>query len=393
MTKILHVIGNLAPRYGGPSKACFEMAKATVQHGHEVAIYTTNQDGPDQLDVPLGIPIEKEGVMLTYFPIQQPRFLSTSWPMYRTLKESIKQFDIVHIHSLYLFHSAVVPTLCKKHQIPYLIRPHGTLDPYIYRRHRWRKRITEFLFQNKHLKDAAGIHCTTEEEAELAKPYLYDAKTYVIPNGLFFDDYENLPEKGLFTSQYPELKNKKIILFMGRINFKKGIDILVKSMSQIVKKHLDAHLVLAGPDNDDYLAKIYQWIREEDIKNSVTYVGMVQGKEKLALLRDADIFVLPSYTENFGISVVEAMACGLPVVISTNVNIWHEIKKADAGIVTECAPMQVSDAIVRLLSDKISCQRLAKTGKTFVQQQYAWDNVSQQLINMYRDICRKDGVN
>ena len=143
--KILHVIANLAPRYGGPSKACWEMARAVAQLGHEVSIYTTNQDGPGELEVPLGQPVWQEGVEIRYFPIQAPRFWGTSLPLAFGLRHKIPASDLVHIHSLYLFHNLVAGHYCRQNAIPYLVRPHGTLDPFIYRRHRGRKRLMELL--------------------------------------------------------------------------------------------------------------------------------------------------------------------------------------------------------------------------------------------------------
>ena len=138
---MLHVISSLAPRYGGPSKACWEMARAVAQLGHEVSIYTTNQDGPGELAVPLGQPVRREGVEIRYFPIQPPRFWATSLPLALGLRHKIPASDLVHIHSLYFFHSLVAGHYCRQNAIPYLVRPHGTLDPFIYRRHRWRKRL------------------------------------------------------------------------------------------------------------------------------------------------------------------------------------------------------------------------------------------------------------
>lgn len=141
--KILHVIANLAPRYGGPPKACFEMARAVANLGHKVTIYTTNQDGPTQLDVPMDQSVFRDGVEIRFFPIQHPRFLGTSLPMAKALSSIIQKVDVVHIHSLYLFHNIIAAHYCRVYNVPYMVRPHGTLDPFLYRRHRFRKSIME----------------------------------------------------------------------------------------------------------------------------------------------------------------------------------------------------------------------------------------------------------
>ena len=183
--KILHVIANLAPRYGGPSKACWEMARAVAQLGHEVSIYTTNQDGPGELAVPLDQPVWQEGVEIRYFPIQAPRFWGTSLPLaLGPAPARSRPSDLVHIHSLYLFHNLVAGHYCRQYAIPYLVRPHGTLDPFIYRRHRWRKRLMEHLFEHRNIRRAAALHFTTAEEQALAAPYTFDTPGLVVPLGI-----------------------------------------------------------------------------------------------------------------------------------------------------------------------------------------------------------------
>ncbi|MCH7540773.1 MAG: glycosyltransferase, partial [Proteobacteria bacterium] len=169
--KILHVIANLAPSLGGPVKACLEMARAVGQRGHEVLIYSTDWDTSGRLAVPIDRMVRRDGAGIRYFPVQFPRLWPISWQLARALKEAIPTVDLVHLHSLYLFHDWVTGAVCRRHGVPYLVRPHGTLDPYIYRRHRLAKTVLEHAFQNRVLSRAAAIHYTTEEEKRLATPY------------------------------------------------------------------------------------------------------------------------------------------------------------------------------------------------------------------------------
>ena len=258
--KILYVIANLAPRYGGPPKACFEMARAMANQGHEVSIYTTNQDGPAELKVPIESPVYKGGVEIRYFPIQRPRFWGFSIPLAMALRKAIGQFDIVHIHSLYLFHGMIAAHYCRKYSVPYLIQPHGSLDPFLYKRHRLRKSVMELLFEHRNIKYATAIHFTTEEEKKLAEPYIFKTPGIVVPLGLNLSEYESLLQEGTFRSRYPKTSGKKIILFFGRLNFKKGLDILVRALAQVARIRDDVHLVLAGPDNEGYSEKVRGWL-------------------------------------------------------------------------------------------------------------------------------------
>jgi glycosyltransferase involved in cell wall biosynthesis len=395
--KILHVIANLAPRYGGPSQACWEMARAVARLGHEVSIYTTNQDGPGILPVDTDRPVWREGVEVRYFPIQPPRFWGTSLPLALALRRRIPAADLVHIHSLYLFHNLVAGHYCRHYAVPYLVRPHGTLDPFIQRRHRWRKRLMEVWFEDRNIRQAAALHFTTREEAELAAPFTFRTPGLVVPLGINFDEFAVMPEPGRFRGRHPEIGDKAIVLFFGRINFKKGLDILAKAFGAVARRREDVHLVIAGPDNDGWGKQVRTWLGEEGVLDRTTFTGMLLGPEKLAVLRDAGMFVLPSYSENFGLAVIEAMAAGLPVIISDQVNIWREIQTGGAGRVIPCAAPALADQILDLLDHPDAATQMGQQGRSLVQERFQWPQIAQRLAEAYGRIIeahhRKRGDN
>jgi len=381
--KILHVIANLAPRYGGPSKACWEMARAVAELGHAVSIYTTNQDGPGELEVPTNLPVWREGVEVRYFPIQSPRFWGTSLPLAQALRRQIPAFDLVHIHSLYLFHDLVAGHYCRRYAVPYVMRPQGTLDPYIHRRHRWRKRLMELLFEDRNIRRAAALHFTTAEEQQLAAPFTFQTLGLVVPLGINFDEFAKLPEPGEFRRQYPEIGAGPIILFFGRVNFKKGLDILARAFGAVARQRKDVHLVIAGPDNDGWAAQVRTWLSEEGVLDCTTFTGMLLGPDRLAVLRDASIFVLPSYSENFGLAVIEAMAAGLPVIISDKVNIWREVQEGDAGRVVPCDSEALAEQLLEILGDPKTSAALGRRGRALVQEQFQWPMIARRLAEAY----------
>lgn len=392
--KILHVIGSLAARHGGPSKACVEMARALVNRGNKVDIFTTDQDGPtNRLNVPMNVPINKGGVNIYYFRAQTLRgWQCVSYSLWRALRGSVYEYDIVHIHSLYLFHNMAAAYYCRKYGVPYLIRPCGALDPYLYRRHRWRKEICDMLFENRDIRNAAAIHFTTEEEKQLAQPFVYGTLGVVAPLGLHLAEYDNLPIHGTFRSAYPEIGDKKIILFFSRINFKKGLDILIDAFAKVVESRDDVHLVLAGPDNEGYGNKVKAWAEAKGIEKEITFTGMLKGEMKLAALHESTMFVLPSYTENFGISVIEAMACGLPVVISDKVNIWREVEDTGAGLIAPCDAEQFSGSMIKLLRHPNTAATIGLKGKALVEKFFSWRVVGGQLDEVYRSVIKQYGA-
>ena len=386
--KILHVIANLAPRYGGPSNACVEMARAVARLGHDVSVYTTDMDGPSRLDVPTDRPIMNDGVAIHYFPVHFPRIWGASRLLAHALHRAVAGADIVHVHSLYMFHDWVVGRDCRSLGIPYLLRPHGTLDPFIHRRHRMRKMLFEVWFQNSMLSRAAALHYTSEEEMWLAEPFARGAPGVVIPNGVDCSEYDDLPPPGSFRARHPEIGDKKIVLFFGRLNFKKGLDILAKAYGTLARARDDVHLVLAGPD-DGMASKTRRWLRDEGVLDRATFTGMLLGEEKLAALRDSDVFVLPSYSENFGIAVVEAMACALPVVVSDRVNIWREVDAARAGRITPCDADAVAEALAAVLGNTDAPRKMGARGASLVREKFDWSKVALRLEGVYTSLAAR----
>jgi glycosyltransferase involved in cell wall biosynthesis len=302
------------------------------------------------------------------------------------LTRDLPGFDLLHLHSLYLFHDWAAGSLARRLGKPYLVRPHGTLDPYIFRRRRLKKAIFDLWFQDRVLRDAAAVHYTAEEEMRLAEPYVHGAPGVVIPNGVDPGDYAELPAKGSFRARHPEIGDRRILLFLGRINFKKGLDILANAVGRL--KRDDLHLVIAGPDGG-YLAETRRFVADAGISARTTFAGMLMGQEKLAAFADASLFLLPSYSENFGISVVEAMACGVPVLISDRVNIWREVVADGAGRAAPCDAEAVARQITEMLAEPAALERMGAAGRAAVAARYDWVTIALRLEQVYEAVIAK----
>jgi len=382
--RILHVISSVAPRFGGPSKAVLEICRELAKRGQQTEIYTTNIDVDRRLQVPLERPVEVDGVRITYFPVEAFNLYKLSRPLARALAASIPDFDIVHIHSLYQFPATIAAYYCRRYGVPYIVRPHGTLDPFLYRRHRIRKWVYETLWERRNLAAAAAVHFTAEEEMELAGSLRLRFRGVVVPLGV------GLEEPPLATRRlsdfWPETAEKKTLLFLGRINFKKGLDILARAFGAIARNRPDIHLLLAGPDNEGFGSYVRRWLKEEGVLHKATFAGMLTGERKAVALARSAIFVLPSYTENFGIAVVEAMAAGLPVVLSNRVNIWREIDRSRAGLIVEPRMRPTADAINLLLDNPATAVQMGARGAKLAREQFSWDAASANLIDLYRQV-------
>ena len=384
--RILHVIPSVAVGDGGPAKAVLEMSRDAIQRGAQVEIVTTNADGKGVQQASAGEPIDVQGVKITYYPIIGGNYYKVSPALAGALKTKILAADVVHIHSLYQFPSTIAAHYCRRFKVPYLLRPHGTLDPYLFRRHRPRKWLYEVAFERRNLRSAAAVHFVSSEEMRLACSLDLQFTPVVAPLGVDVDrSIERRPDA--FASTWPETVGKKVILFFGRLNFKKGLDILARAFGRLARRRDDVVLVVAGPDTEGYGAKVRGWLEDEGVLDRTLFTGMLTGARKSAALSGATLFVLPSYSENFGIAVVEAMAAGQPVVISRHVNICREVADAEAGLVVNTDADEVANAMETLLDDPALAERMGLNGKRLVRDCFTWDSAGPRLMDLYRRVA------
>jgi len=305
------------------------------------------------------------------------------------IDRNIMDYDIAHIHSLYRFPVTYAAFRARRVGVPYIIRPHGSLDPFLYSQSRYSifvKRIFEQLFDIPNLNHSAAIHYTTEEEAERAQFLKLRAKPVIVPNGIDPETYRNLPSKGFFRSRLGVNGQTPLVLFLGRINFKKGLDLLIQGFPYVAQSFPKARLVIAGPDNEGYKTKVIHWCSEHGIDNRTFFLDFLDREEVKQAYIDADVFVLPSYSENFGLTVIEAMACRCPVVISNQVNIWREVQDLGAGLATEPDPRALSDAIIQVLKNKNASLKMGMIGRCAVMENYTWPNIVEQLTRIYQTL-------
>lgn len=385
--KILQVSWGLSPLNGGLSAAVNSISRELVRRGDQVTIFATDWNGGGRLSVPLRTPLHgDDGVERWYFPARPLMEYAISLSMAVALKERIPSFDIVHIHGLYRFPSTLASYYSRQTSTPYVVSPHGTLDPYLYNHHGLRKRIYEVIFERRALKGAAAVHFTAEEEMRLAKASGFQYRSVVAPLGINYVASDFAKPAVTLQDLLPQTRGKKVILFLGRITFKKGLDLLAKSFGSIARSRKDVHLIVAGPNEFNCEKELRNWLRQEGALDKVTFTGMISGKTKAAAFHGSDLFILPSYTENFGVAVVESLAWGLPVVISNKVNIWREIVGAGAGVAVDCDTQSIATAINELLDDTERRQNMSKRAVDLVRQRFTWQNAGDTLRKMYLDI-------
>ena len=377
----MHVIADLDRRKGGPTAACLGMAQSMARRGHQVRIVTTDRGyDPGRSDGERDVTIEA-------LPGDWPAFFGTSWAMRRRLSRVIPEADVVHLHSLYLFHDWATGDYCLRYGKPYIVRPHGTLDPFIYHRHRYRKAVAGVLFQNKVLRNAAGLHYTTLDEHRLARPYALNTRGSILPIGIDLSSVEDLPARSVLRARYPVIGDRKVVLFLGRLSFKKGVDVVVSAFAEIARERDDVFLVIAGPD-DGVRPAAEASIAESGLAKRSLFTGMISGDDKRTVLAGSDMFLLPSRSENFGIAVIEAAACGLPVVISDRVNLCDDFRCAEAGLVVPPTASDFAAQLRYLLGNPTVAAALGRRGAELVRRRFTWEALGSGYEAMYAMAAR-----
>ena len=335
--------------------------------------------GSRSLSVPSG-----SSVSVQRFRVWPPRFLKPSPDLWSALRRRIDRFDLVHVHSLYLFHSAVGPALCRKRGVPYIVRPHGTLDPVIWNRRRWRKSLAERLFETKNLARCTAVHFTHERERQHACLGGWPS-SFVCPLGV---DVESLNARSpriseevvAFRQSHGITPDQKVVLFLGRLTRRKGAQLALEAGARLDSRNV---LLLAGPDQEGLVASA-----GASLPPAVRWCGQLDDEQRRRALLAADVLVAPSADDNFGLSVLEAMAAGVPPIVSSEVALADEVRQHEGGWVLDLgssAANDLADAIAHALGDSSERQRRGRRAAELARS-FDWPRIGQLLESHYRRI-------
>jgi len=390
--KILHVIPSYIPAYsyGGPVRAIHQLCKALVKQGQEVSVFTTNADGKKTLNVGLNKETSIDGVKVTYYPLGFLKSYYYSRHMSRALKSHIEKFDIVHIHSVFLYPTLMASYWCRKKRIPYVLNPFGALDPDMIKLgNSLAKKIYTKIIERNNVRNASLVHVTSQYEKDNLRSLGFNVPTTIVPRGITMEDYCSKPDEAILNQYYPQLKEKNVLLFLGRLHPKKGLDLLAGAMERIIKERQHVYLVIAGSGEKSYEERIKKLFMKKGLADYVLFTRMVLGKERLSAFYKSRIFVLPSYGENFGMAAVEAMACGLPVIITNKVGLYTDVEEYKAGIIAHCDAKEIAEAIMRLLDREDLAKSMGENARRLVEDRFTSEKVAQRMISAYKEVIKK----
>lgn len=386
--RILHCIAGLTYIGAGPANALLGLAGAQGRLGHDVVVETLSSSdtmafGTTQLNINL-------------HPSQKPRVLGRSSRLRRRLLEMTPP-NVYHGHGLWGLPVSYMARAARSRGCPYLIAAHGMLEPWALRRSRWKKQLVGKLFQDQDLNHADCLHAITPCEVDSFRAYGLKNPIAIVPNGIDLPSFANVNAfKGHLADLFPATRDRPLALFFSRLHPKKGLLHLVDAWARVQRENPDWILVLSGEDHVGHGAEVNRRVIEHGIQRSVVFTGPLYAEAKLAAFAASKLLVLPSFSEGFSMAVLEAMACGLPVLITHGCN-FPEVARAGAGVIVQPTASETEQGLRDLmgLTDN-ERSAIGRQGSRLVEEQFTWDAVAARMISVYEWLltghCRPEFV-
>ena len=363
-------------------------ARALKLAGIEVTIATTDDDGDDaRFAVPYGMPIDRDGIPHIFFrrnvlPYKVSRDLG------RWLEANVAGFDLVHIHALFSYSSLAASRAARARKVPYIVRPLGVLNRWgMQNRRPLLKKLSFGLVELPILRNAVAMHYTSDAERDEATeldPAIGRLPSFILPVPVEVTPAES---PRLFLQRFPQAAGKRIILFLSRIDPKKGLDLLFRAFAQLAPNENGLLLVVAGSGNNDYVNSLRKLADELRLTSNILWAGQLTGSDKASAFAASALFVLPSYSENFGIAAAEALAAGMPAILSDQVALATEAVAADAAVAIPPEPDAIKSAMKGLLEDEPKRLQLAANATRFAASSFSKNVIGAALAKEYTKLA------
>lgn len=387
--KILFVIPALGNVYGGPSKSVVELAQTLGKLGIKIDLVTTNANGKNTLDVPLYCWIQQQYMRIQYFPYWVIKDYKISFSLTKWLFQNVKHYDLIHTNAIFSYATLPAYWACQKERIPYIVTPRGMLEPWALSYKAWKKRFYYCLLEKPALNRSHAMQMLASTEAEGTKSLNLKTPLVIVPNGIHRQDFETLTNPELFYQQFPDTRHKTLILFLGRVDPKKGLDLLATAFGKVHFQFPQTHLIIAGPDNVGFLPTAKSYFAQTDCLGAVTFTGMLTGDLKYSALAAATAYVAPSYSEGFSMSVLEGMASGLPCVITTGCN-FPEAAEAQAAHVVAIDAEAITNALMKCLQHPQEAVEMGTRARQLIFEQYTWERIAVKMANIYSSVIDRN---
>jgi len=379
--KVLQVVPSLAPEWGGPVKVVNELAGALEAIGVSSEIISAQGrrvGNPETVTNDIPIHLFETGPIARLWTAHTPG-------LKKTLARKIPDFDLVHIQELWHYPGYIASKIARSRNVPYIVTIHGELNEWNLQQKRLKKQIYMTAIQRGILQKSAALHAITQAESNRIRQLEIETPVAMIPNGIHTEEFENLPDRSQFVSRYPELENRLIVLFLGRIQQKKGLDILAQAFGNLARTRDDVRLVVAGPDEDNTLTEVKTILKSHGALEKAVFPGMLTGEQKLEALSAADIFALTSYSEGFSVALLEALSAGLPLVITDECN-FPEVGDSRAGFVVRPNDSETASAVMSLLDSADLRREMSENARRLVRSNYTWERIAEKMFTLYGNV-------
>ncbi len=387
--KVLHVIPSIAAKSGGPGQAIIPMCRALARQGVEVLLATTDAGLNGDRPPDYGRLVTYSDQSVIFFRTQLGESFKYSRPLADWLDKNVCDYELVHVHSVFNHAPLAAARACRRHCIPYVVRPLGTLDPWSMSRKPIRKRLFYLTQAEQMLKSAAAIHYTTRAEQDAVERFLGLNHGVVIPLGVDLPAVGGQDYERIMGQVCPEIGQNPFVLVLSRLHPKKNLEVFIDAFCSVIKEpgFSQWRLLIAGDGEARYVESLRRSVDARAASRSILFVGWLSRDSKAALLSRSALLALPSLHENFGLSVAEALASGVPVLVSQSVNLAPEIDGAGAGWITAGDKLSLIDKLSDALTSTDERKRRGKAGLQLASS-FTWPAVAEQLNDLYLSILR-----
>ena len=388
--RILYVCPYYKPAYvyGGPVQSISSLCEGLIHVGATLVVFTTEANGAGRLAVPLQQPIDIDGVPVWYFPLSLNGlsfFYSPS--LAKAIRGRVLDFDLVVIDSLWGHALRSTAAACICFQVPYVIPARGQLNPWALRKKRLKKGIYLKVFAYRYVNQAAAIHCTDPTEAEAVKKLGFRSPTFVVPNAVHPGVYGNTQNRGNLRRQFEIPDHAYVLLFLGRLTQIKRPDIAVDVLGKVQSLKREIHLIFVGPDEDKVMNRLRSQARGLGCEDKVHFTGLMKKDFVLFALADADLLLMPSeIQENFGMSALEALATGVPILVSEGIPVGRWAQMVCAGRVVPGTKDAFEQAALELLSKPEKLKAMGRRGQEMVRKHFNSVVVARMMLAQYSAI-------
>lgn len=377
--------------YGGTVSCLAALCEGLVKIGVKITILTTNAHGNSHLAVPLDRPIEVDGVSVNYYP----RHVSgLAPPFYAPLLkaacyEKVKDCDVVYINGVWTYATIAGAGAAIKARVPFVISLHGSFMTEAMNQKTFKKRVYLALIEGRLINRAAGVLCTSPLEQEQFSQWAFKPPVSLIPNSLDMTPYRSLPARGKLRDRLGISSNNTLSLFVGRLHKEKRLDLVIRAFAMVTEKMPEAHLLVVGPEGDGSGQEAKTSVLDLGLEDRVHFTGMLTGADLLQAYADADLKVLFSVRENFAMVVAEAMAAGLPILVTPGIGLAAEVVEAGAGVCVSSQSEEIAQAWLHLLANPELRHTMGQRGRRLVQDNFSSTVVAQRTLNFLRSVVEK----